>query len=77
MAPCRHKRKPGHKPVADCIECWFRWMEGNPEAVITAKDLRRILVHALGFPTLKNIAWDAYRDTLERRVEQELQRRPK
>ena len=68
MKLCTHKRKPGHKPTADCFGCWLKWMEERPDAVITAKDMRRILVNALGFPTLKNIAWDAYQDKLERQI---------
>lgn len=69
MSKCsKHNRKPQHKPKADCLECWSNYMSDNPDAVITAKDLRRILIYALNIETVKDIAWDAYRDYLERKV---------
>jgi len=71
MKPCSHKRKPGHKPVADCFDCWITWMEESPDAVITAKDFRRIMVGALDVTMIKSIAWDAYRDLLERKIKGE------
>lgn len=43
-------------------------MSDNPDAVITAKDLRRILIYALNIETVKDIAWDTYRDYLERKL---------
>lgn len=51
MIPCHPKRKPGHKPSADCLVCWLSWMEEKPDAVITAGDLRRILQQAVGITT--------------------------
>ncbi len=36
-----HKRKG--KPLAVCLNCWLEYLEENPEAIITGKDLRRLL----------------------------------
>ena len=32
------------KPTARCLLCWLAWLEANPDAVIDAKTLLRILV---------------------------------
>ena len=68
---CKHKRKKYRKPIADCLNCWIQYMTECPDAFITAKDLRRILIHALNIEMIKNIAWAGYRDYLEREMEKE------
>lgn len=71
MGICKHKRKQYHKPKADCLNCWIQYMTECPYALITAKDLRRILVYALNIEMIKDIAWASYRDYLERDMEKE------
>lgn len=65
---CTHKRKKGHKPTADCLDCWTSWMEESPDAIITAKDFRRIMVVAVGIREVKMAAWAAYSDMLWKKV---------
>lgn len=65
---CNHKRKIGYKPTADCLSCWTAWMEEMPNAVITAKDFRRIMIIAINIGSLKKAAWAAYSDMLWKKV---------
>lgn len=64
----KHKRKPQHRPSADCLDCWLDYMADNPDAIITAKDLRRVLDKAMNIQLVVKITWNNYRDYLERGI---------